>query len=132
MDGPIVLLLGLVTMTATRSRRQRSLYALQLQQSAAASNVEANVAAVVVCTQLLRSTTTSGRLPLGRQLRPRRQRSGRDIYNELGPMYFRQAYCMSYQSFKHLAVLLHLRIFAACSKRGLPRYYCNGQISPDV
>ena len=47
-------------------------------------------------------------------------------------MYFRQAYCMSYQSFKHLAVLLHLRIFAACSKRGLPRYYCNGQISPDV
>ena len=67
MDGPIVLLLGLVTMTATRSRRQRSLYALQLQQSAAASNVVANIAAVVVCTRLLRSTTTPGHLPSRRQ-----------------------------------------------------------------
>jgi hypothetical protein len=119
-------------MTATRSRRQRSSYALQLQQSATASNVVANVAAVVVCSRLLRSTTSPGHLPSRRQLRPRRRRSVRDIYNELGPIYFRQAYRMTYQSFKHLAALLRPYIFAACGKQGLPRYYRNGLISPDV
>jgi hypothetical protein len=41
-------------MTATWSSRKRLSFAFQLQQSAAASNVVANVAAVVVCTRLLR------------------------------------------------------------------------------
>jgi hypothetical protein len=39
---------------------------------------------------------------------------------------------MTYQSFKHLAALLPPYIFAACGKRGLPRYYRNARISPDV
>jgi hypothetical protein len=47
-------------------------------------------------------------------------------------MYVRRAYRMTYQSFKHLAALLRSYIFAACGKRGLPRYYSNRRISPDA
>ena len=39
---------------------------------------------------------------------------------------------MTYRSFKHLAALLCPYILAACGKKGNPRNYRNGPISPDV
>jgi hypothetical protein len=39
---------------------------------------------------------------------------------------------MTYHSFKHPATLLYPYILAACGKKGIPRNYQNGPISPDV
>ncbi len=114
-------------------------YALHLQQQLAAmSNVVANVAAVLadvnVCQrQLQQSTTNLEFVPSRRmRLRQRRRRSVRDIYNELGAIYFQRAYRMTYQSFKRFAVLLRPYILAACGKTGTPMNYRNGPILPDV
>ncbi len=80
-----------MTMTGTRRRRQRAYYTVYVQQQAATvSNVIANVAAVVVDVSVRkkrrfqRRTTNIGHVPSRRQLRHRRRRSVRDIYNELG------------------------------------------------
>ena len=102
------------------------------QQSAAVSNVVANVTAVVVRRLLRSKTNNPGYVRSRRTLRRRRRRSVGDIYNELGPLYFRRAYRMTYQSFKRLAVLLRPYILAASGSKGTPRHYRNGPISPDV
>ncbi len=127
-------------MTTARRRRLKVSYALHLQQqTAAVSNVVANVASAVVDVSVrqwrLRRRTTKTppeHVRSRRQLRQRRRRSVRYIYNELGPIYFRRAYRMTYRSFKHLAALLCPYILAACGKKGNPRNYRNGPISPDV
>ena len=128
-------------MTTARRRRLKVSYgALHLQQQTApVSNVVANVAVAVVDVsvgqrQLLRhATRTPPEYVLSlRRLRQRRWRSVWDIYNELGATYFRRAYRMACQSFKHLAALLCPYILSACGKKSIPRSYRNGPISPDV
>jgi hypothetical protein len=121
-----------MTMTTARRRRLQVSYALHLQQqTAAVSDVVANVTAAIVdlsvCQWRLRqrtTRTTPEHVRSRRQLRQRRRRSVRDIYKELGAaIYFRRAYRMTYQSFKHLAALLCPYILAACGKKGNPRNY---------
>ena len=128
-----------MTMTTARRRRLKVSYALHLQQqTAAVSNVVANVAPAVVDVSVRqwrlrrRTRTPPEHVRSRRQLRQRRRRSVWDIYNELGPTYVQRAYRMRYRSFKHLAALLCPYILAACGKKGNPRNYRNGPISPDV
>ena len=131
LENRTPLFLVVLAMTTTRSTRQRASRAVQLQQSAEVSNVVAHVAGVVV-SRLLRRTTYSGYIRSRLALRRRTRRSVKDIFNELGPLYFRRAYRMTYQSFKRLADLLRPYINAASGKKGIPRCYQNGPISPDV
>ena len=68
-----------------------------------------------------------------RHFRVRKRRSVEDIYNELGPVYFRRAYRMQYSTFKALADELRPYVIHACGQKGGPkRYVPNGPISPDV
>jgi hypothetical protein len=48
-----------------------------------------------------------------------------DVYNTLGPTYFRRAYCMSLQSFHHLHLILLQHIMSAREKLSL--YQKNGK-----
>ncbi len=52
-----------------------------------------------------------------RHFRVRKRRSVEDIYNELGPMYFRRAYRMHYSTFKALADELCHYIINASEKK---------------
>jgi hypothetical protein len=128
-------------MTANRNkaRRRRVSYSIDLQHSATVSNIVVNSAAVVVqnvtnLEQRLRRNMPNPLLsnPVRRRCRPRRRRSVSDIYKELGRIYFRRAYRMTYTSFRRLAALLRPYIITACGSKGAPRYCPNGPISPDV
>ena len=60
-------------------------------------------------------------------------RSVEDIYNELGPMYFRRAYRMQHSTFKALADEICPYVIDASGQKGGPkRFVPNGPISPDV
>jgi hypothetical protein len=114
-------------------------YSIDLQHSATVSNIVVNSAAVVVqnvtnLEQRLRRNMPNPLLsnPVRRRCRPRRRRSVSDIYKELGRIYFRRAYRMTYTSFRRLAALLRPYIITACGSKGAPRYCPNGPISPDV
>jgi hypothetical protein len=127
-------------MTTAKRRRLKVSYALHLQQQTdAVSNVVSNVAAAVVDVSVfqrrfLRHMTRPPpeHVRLRQQLRQQRRRLVQDIYSELGTIYFRRAYRMTYQSFKHLAALLCPYILAACGKKDIPRNYWNGPNSADV
>jgi hypothetical protein len=110
-----------------------------LENSFSVCSVVANIAAVLVDCQArkvqgrhfrMRNRTRSRRT---RHFRARTRRSVEDIYNELGPMYFRRAYRMQYSTFKALADELHPYIVLACGQKGGPkRFIPNGPITPDV
>ncbi len=126
----------ILTMTSNTRSRRRAQYSLDLEQTASVSNVVANMAAVLVDVtvrrhHLQRKMTDQGSAPR-RRFRQRTRRSIQDIHKELGKMYFRRAYRMTYTNFKRLAALLCPYINAACSKKGTSRFYWNGRISPDV
>jgi hypothetical protein len=56
-----------------------------------------------------------------------------DIYEQLGPTYFKRAYRMKYSSFKKLARKLHHGIMRASGKNHFSRNYIhNGPITPSV
>lgn len=114
-----------------RARRRRVPYSIDLQHSATVSNVVVSSAAVVV-EDVLRTMTNQGSARAAQRLRPRRRRSVRDVYRELGSIYFRRAYRMTYISFKRLAALLRPLISASTGYKGTPRYCPNGPIPPDV
>ena len=112
-------------MTANRNRARRVSYSIDLQHSATVSNIVVKSAAVVVenvtnLEQQLRRHMTNPPLsnPVQR-CRPRRRRSVSDIYKELGSIYFRRAYRMTYASFKRLTALLCPLIIAACGTKEL-------------
>jgi len=54
---------------------------------------------------------------LGKRARRRKRKTVKDIYDELGPTYFRRAYRMKFPTFKKLARMLQAGIAAAASKR---------------
>ncbi len=72
-------------------------YTLDVQEnSLSVANVAANMAAVIVDVALRRRTLRRTRMrkqgsALGRTFRHRNRRSVKDIYNELGEVYFRRA-----------------------------------------
>ena len=71
-------------------------------------SVVANIAAVLVDLQVRKKAQRRFRMSRRRSrgtrhFRVRKRRSVEDIYNELGPMYFRRAYRMQYSTFKALA-----------------------------
>ena len=102
-------------------------------------SVVANIAAVLLDLQVrkvqgrrlqMRKNTRS---PRSRHFRVRKRRFVEEIYNELGPMYFRGAYHMQYSSFKALADKLRPNIILACGQKEEPkRFIPKGPISPDV
>ncbi len=125
-------------MTATDSNVQMS-HDEGVENSFRVCSVVANIAAVLVDLQVrkvqgrrlrMRNRTRSLRT---RHFRVRKRRSVEEIYNELGPMYFRRAYRMQYSTFKALADELRPYIILACGQKGGPkRFIPNGPISPDV
>ena len=69
----------------------------------------------------------------GRVFRPRQRRSVRDIYDQLGDVYFCRAYQMKYRTFQNLASMLRQYIIAASGKKENSRNFVpNGHISSDV
>ena len=124
----------------TFKRRQQVSYIQDLEHSVSVANAVANVAAnvaafiveVAVKRRLLRRRMTNrGSVPEWTFWR-RKRRSVRDIYNELGDVYFRRAYRMKYKTFKCLVTLLCPFIVAASRKKGSKSCISNGPISPDV
>lgn len=110
-------------------------------QQSVTLNAAANVAAAVahhvfVChTQRQRRRSLRNRRGSapGRRFQKRLRRSVRDIYNELGEIYFRRAYRMKFDTFQRLASMLRPYIIAASrQKQGSRNYLQNGRISPDV
>lgn len=100
-------------------------------------NTVANVAAVVahqvIRRRFQRRLTNHGGSPRGRSFRKRQRRSVRDIYEELGDVYFRRAYRMKYDTFNRLASLLSPYIIESSGKKQTSRNYLhNGAISPEV
>ena len=97
-------------------------------------NIVANVAAVVaqqVIRRRFQRITNHGGSPRGRSFRKRQRRSVRDIYEELGDVYFRRAYRMKYDTFNRLATLLSPYIIESSGKKQTSRNYRhNGAISP--
>ncbi len=98
-------------------------------------NAVANVAAVVahqVIFCLHQRKTKRGGSRLRRSFRKRQRRSVREIYEELGDVYFRRAYRMNYDTFDRFASTLSPYIIAASGKKQRPRNYIhNGAISPE-
>jgi hypothetical protein len=100
----------MLMMTTTMRRQQRVSYSLDLQEnSMSVANVATNMAAVIVDVALRRRSLlkrarmrSQGSTP-GRMFRQRNRRSFKDIYNELGEVYFRRAYRMKYRTFLSLA-----------------------------
>jgi len=107
-----------------------------LEYLSSVTNVVANVAAVVVDVAIRRRRlrtrrTKKGSVP-GRVFQQRKRRSVRDIYKELGKVYFRRAYRMKYRTFTSLANELRPYIIQASGQKGGAPYIPNGPISPDV
>ena len=71
---------------------------------------------------------------LGRMAAQRRQRTQvKDIYQQLGPVYFKRSYRMKYESFKKLARKLHHGIMRfSGTNRFSKNYIHNGRITPSV
>ena len=99
-------------------------------------NAVANVAAVIahqVVFRLRQRRTKHGGSRLGRSFRKRKRRSVREIYEELGDVYFRRAYRMNYDTFNRLVSMLSPNIIASSGKKqGSTNYIHNGAISPEV
>ena len=118
----------------------RRKYADQMEQAAAdvaTLVVSVAVVAVEVLVNLAsgsRRTRTHGGSAKGRSFRQRTRRSVDEIYHQLGPLYFRRAYRMKFETFQRLADDLRPYILkAAGHKEGVPsRHVPNGRISPDV
>jgi DDE superfamily endonuclease len=68
----------------------------------------------------------------GRTILERNRRSVKDIYKQLGKVYFQRAYRMKYSTFRRLAAALRPYIISVSGKKGTTRYIPNGPISPDV
>ena len=113
-------------------------YTFDVQEnSLSVANVAANMAAVIVDVALrsrtLRRTRTRKQgSALGRTFRHRNRRSVKDIYNELGEVYFRRAYRMMYRTFLSLSKELCPYIMLASGQKGTARYVSNGPVPPDV
>ncbi len=108
-----------------------------LNEFASVLNTVANAVAVVAHQVILRRRrhrmTDHDGSPLGRSFRTRRRRSVRDIYEELGDVYFRRAYRMKFDTFNRLASMLSPYIVASSGKKQSSRnYQHNGAISPEV
>ena len=103
-----------------------------LENSLISAAAVANV--LLIASQRTRMRTSHrGTTQPGRTFRKRYRRSVKDIYNELGDIYFRRAYRMKYSTFTCLAKDLHPGIVAASGKKGIAsRYASNGQIASDV
>ena len=134
---PILLLLTHF-LAAMRNRARRLLH-LQHLSSSLLNDIVANAAAIVVHGVLIRRRRNRRRRSQGFPDVPRRiiwmhqRRTVHNIYNELGAIYFRRAYRMSYKTFRDLALLLGPGIILASgkkqdSKNNLP----NGPILPEV
>ena len=108
----------------------------QLDDFSSLVNTVANVAAVVahkVIRRRRQQISYHGGSPLGRRFRKRKRRSVRDIYEELGDVYFRRAYRMKYDTFNRLATELSPYIIAASGKKQRSSNYLhNGAILPEV
>jgi DDE superfamily endonuclease len=125
-------------MTAADSNAQMS-HDDGLKNSFTLCSVVAKIATVLVHRQVRKVQGRRFRIrqrarpPRTRHFRVRTRRSVEDIYNELGPMYFRRAYRMKYSTFKKLADELRPNIILACGQKGShKRFVPNGLISPDV
>jgi hypothetical protein len=99
-------------------------------------NAVANVAAVVLAHQffcLHHRRTKHGGSRLRRSFRKHQRRSVREVYKELGDVYFRRAYRMNYDTFNRLVSTSSPYVIAASCKKQRPRNYIhNGAISPEV
>ena len=112
----------MMMMTASPRRRQQMSYVNDLEYLSSVANVVANVAAVVVDVAIRRRRlrtrrTKKGSVP-GRVFQQRKRRSVRDIYKELGKVYFRRAYRMKYRTFTSLANELRPYIIQASGQKG--------------
>ena len=102
----------------------------------AAANVATlvgNVAALA--TDLFAKDGSGSRRNRTYSCRARTRCSIRDIYKQLGPLYFRRAYRMKFSTFKRLANELRPYILQAAGQRQgdtSRRHVPNGRISPDV
>ena len=97
-----------------------------LENSFRVSSIVANVTAILLDRQSRKVQGRRHRMRRSRRTRHfqvHKRRSIEDIYNELGPMYFRRAYQMHYSTFKALADELHPYIIHACGKKGGPRRF---------
>ena len=116
----------MVTTTSRKRRSAVSSYSLHLSVT---NNIIANVAGVVAENVAL---SHHRGLQRGRTILERNRRSVKDIYRQLGKVYFRRAYRMKYSTFVRLASVLRPYIIAASGKKGTTRYIPNGPILPDV
>jgi hypothetical protein len=107
-----------------------------LENAFTVSTVVANITAFLLQRQSRKVRGRRHQIRTSRRTRHfcvRKRRSVEDIYNELGPMYFRRAYRMQYSTFKALADKLRHDIINASGKKGGPRRFIpNGPICPDV
>ena len=116
-------------MVASTSRKRRSVSSYSLDLLSVTNNIIANVAGVVAENVALsqhrglqRGTKKLGSLP-GRTILERNRRSVKDIYKQLGKVYFRRAYYrMKYSTFVRLASVLRPYIIAASGKKGTTRH----------
>ena len=113
----------------------------QQQLSSSVLNAVASAAAAAAQQHFVRHSRRQRRCPRrvrrgsapGRRFRKRARRSVRDIYEELGDVYFRRAYRMKFSSFQRLATMLCPYIIAASGKKQSSRNYLqNGRILPEV
>ena len=109
------------------------------EQSSSVVNIVAHAAAIIahglVRRRRRRQRTRRTNLGsmTGRSFRKRQRRSVRDIYDQLGDVYFRRAYRMKFRTFQRLAEILHPYIIAASGKKqDSSNYLPNGRISTDV
>ena len=116
--------IAILVMSATTSNVQMS-QDEGLENSFRVCSIAANIAAVLLVDLQVRKVQ-------GRRFQTRK-RSVEDIYNELGPIYFRRACRMQYSTFKALADEHCPYIIGACGHKGGPkRFIPNSPISPDV
>jgi hypothetical protein len=126
------------TRYSIKSRKKKK-YLNDMANLSSVANIVANVAAAVSVEIASNSnhsararTSHQGSFP-GRKIRHRIRRSVEDHYRELGDLYFRRAYRMSYDAFTSLSALLRPGILDAMGYKGtFIRYKPNGPISPDV
>jgi hypothetical protein len=126
-------------MSATaRRRRRRVLFAVDQEHTSRVATLVASAAAVIFGTTISRRLlrrrmgTNRGSTWGHRSIIKRTWRSVQDVYNELGNVYFRRAYRMTFDTLTRLATVLCPYIIAA-SGQSAPKYFVpNGPISPDV
>ena len=126
---------------------KQTTYLMHQQRSAAVMSAVANVSIAIIAQRELASRRyrmrqmasmnhqegASSTAQTRRVFRPRRRRSVEDIYKEMGDIYFRRAYRMTYCTFQALASMLRPYIIAASGKKqGSRTYIPNGPICTDV